>query len=88
MAFPEFCYLPLFTSHTDTHHLDSVLQGPVSLEHSVKGFVLFNLLQALVAVFVVHFDENIFALNIFQRNGPFIVLDLQIVLVPTVVEEN
>ena len=40
-----------------------------------------------MTVFIVKLDEDVFTLNVFQRNGPFIVLDLQVILVSAIAQQ-
>lgn len=84
----KFRHLPFFAAHTNPHHLDLVLKGMVGSQHGIENFVILQLLQTLMTVFVVDFDEDVFAMNIFQRNGSLVVLNLQIFFVSDVVVEQ
>jgi hypothetical protein len=62
------------------------LERAIFRQHGVQSFVFLHLLEALMTVFVVKLDEDVFTLDVFQRNGPFIVLNLQIILVSAIAQ--
>jgi hypothetical protein len=81
------CHLPFLAPHTNTHHLDFVAERAIFRQHGVQSLVFLYLLEALMTVFIVKLNEDVLALDVFQRNGPFIVLDLQVILVSAIAQQ-